>query len=176
MEIKVYCAFDEMIPLNGFKPNPDNPNQHSSEQIDRLAKIIEHNGWRHPIIVSKQTGFVIVGHGRLLAAKKLKLKYAPVHYQDFRDTDEEYQFMVADNGISEWSDLDFSMINEKLKDIGPMDIELLGISNFMVDKSENNSQKDTVKKYVLQIEFADEQDMQKEYEELISKGLMVAIV
>lgn len=50
-------------------PHPKNPNRHSEDQIKRIVKIIQENGWRHPIIVSTLSNKIIVGHGRLEAAK-----------------------------------------------------------------------------------------------------------
>jgi hypothetical protein len=123
-----------------LKPHPRNPNKHSPEQIDRLIKLIEAYGWRHPIIVSNQTGLVIVGHGRLEAALKMKLDLVPVDHQDFRDEDEEYGFMVADNASAEWSDLDYAQINVDLTSLGPdFDIELLGLRDFVLEAADKKT-------------------------------------
>lgn len=119
--------------ITKLKPNPKNPNQHDESQIDRLCKLIKHHGFRVPIIISRQSGFIAAGHGRLEASKKLGLSSVPVMYQDFESPDIEYQFMVADNAIQGWSDLDLSKINFDIADIGPFDIELLGLKSFVVE-------------------------------------------
>lgn len=124
----------EMVAPNKLKPRPDNRNKHPDDQIDRLVKVIEYQGFRRPIIVSNQSGQIVCGHGRLLAAKRLKLKQVPVIYQDYTSPEQEYADHVADNAIAEWADLDLSAINTDLANLGEdFDIELLGIKQFSLD-------------------------------------------
>lgn len=135
--MKIMCKYDKLVKLNELKQHKRNPNHHSEEQIHRLAKIIDHYGIRHPIIVDKTTGLIVVGHGRLAAAKAMGLETFPVVYQEFKDADEVYSFMVADNGISEWAELNLSMINTDMANLGPdFDIELLGIKDFEIEPSD----------------------------------------
>jgi hypothetical protein len=77
---KVFCAFDSLTATDDLKPNPNNPNKHPKEQIKQLAKIIKFNGWRAPITVSKRSGFIVRGHGRLAAAKELGTTSVPVDF------------------------------------------------------------------------------------------------
>ena len=87
--VEVWCSFEELAKVDALKENPKNPNKHPDSQIELLAKNIKYLGWRHPITVSKRSGFIVAGHGRLMAAKKLGLKIVPVDYQDFNsDADE----------------------------------------------------------------------------------------
>lgn len=69
--VPVFCAHDAIVPLKDLRPNPKNPNQHPPEQIKLLASIIRATGWRAPITVSKRSGLVTKGHGRLMAAQLL---------------------------------------------------------------------------------------------------------
>lgn len=127
----------EFVSVKDLKPNPKNRNKHPKDQIERLAKIISEQGFRRPIIVSNQSGLVVVGHGRLMAAKKLKLETVPVIYQDYATPELEYADQVADNAIALWAELDFSGINSDVPDLGPdFDIDLLGIKNFEIDVSD----------------------------------------
>lgn len=138
----------EWISIDQLKPHPKNRNQHSKEQVARLAQIIKYQGWRSPIIVSKLSGFIVAGHGRLEAAYKLKQKEVPVVYQDFIDEAQEYAFLVSDNAIASWSELDLSGINTDIGDLGPdFNIDLLGIENFTIevaDKLEPGCDEDEV--------------------------------
>ena len=77
------CAFDELVPVEKLVPNPRNPNQHPEAQVALLAKVITHQGWRAPIVVSTRSGFIVAGHGRYEAAKVLGLESVPVDYQEF---------------------------------------------------------------------------------------------
>jgi len=126
-----------MVSVDELKPHPKNPNSHSKEQIKRLAQILEYQGWRYPIKVSVNTGYITSGHGRLEAARLLGLKQVPVSFQEYLDEDQEYADIVADNAIASWSELDFSAINEELATFSPdFDIDLLGIDGFKIDAAE----------------------------------------
>ncbi|MBU2700601.1 ParB-like chromosome segregation protein Spo0J [Sporomusaceae bacterium BoRhaA] len=69
--VPVHCAYDELADITMLVPNSRNPNTHPQKQIELLAKIIKSQGWRAPITVSTRYGFVVRGHGRLLAAQLL---------------------------------------------------------------------------------------------------------
>lgn len=132
----MHCLYDELVEPNALKPNPKNPNRHSQEQIERLKKILEYQGFRYAIKISKQSGFITSGHGRLEAAKRLGLKQVPVVYQDYVDADQEYADIVADNSIAAWAELDLAAINLEIPNMGPFDIDLLGIKDFTIDIAE----------------------------------------
>jgi len=83
--------------------NPRNPNKHPQEQIKLLATIIRSQGWRAPITVSRQSGYVVRGHGRLAAAILLGTEVVPVDYQNYATEAEEWADLIADNRIAELS-------------------------------------------------------------------------
>lgn len=131
------CAYNQEVEIDKLIPHPRNPNKHNNKQISLLAKIIEKQGWRNPITVSKKSGYVVAGHARLKAAKSLGCKTVPVDYQDFEDDAMEYAHMVADNKIAELSKIDMSMINVDVMEFGPdFDLDLLGMIDFKVDIAE----------------------------------------
>ncbi len=130
--MKVHCLFDKMVSVHELKPHPKNMNKHPQEQIERLAKILEYQGFRYPIKVSKQSGFITSGHGRLEAAKLLKATHVPVNYQGYVDEAQEYADIVADNAIASWSDLDLAAINHELLSLPDFDLDLLGIEDFKI--------------------------------------------
>lgn len=130
MEIK--CKFDELKDPSLLVEHPRNANTHSDRQIDLLAKLIEHTGFRHPIIVSKLSGFIVAGHGRLAAAKSMSLKEVPVVYQDFKNEAEEFQFLIADNKIAELASHDDIKMLEGIKELKIEDFELLGLDGFEI--------------------------------------------
>lgn len=132
--MQVHCAHDEIQPLEKLIPHPRNPNTHTDEQIDLLARIMDAQGVRNPIKVSTLSGFITAGHGRLLAAKKNGWKDFPVDLQDYESEAMEYADLVADNAIAELSKQDLSKINIDIQDLGPdLDVELLGIPDFTVE-------------------------------------------
>lgn len=126
-----------LLPIEQIKPWPKNPNKHSKDQIERLAKLIKYQGFRNPLIISKRSGFLIVGHGRLEAAKHLGLKELPCLLQDYDSGEQEYAHCVADNAIADWAELDLSSIIDETVNFSPnFDLELLGLKDFSLDGGE----------------------------------------
>lgn len=129
-DIPVYCAYDEIVAVDKLKPNPRNPNKHPKEQVKLLGKIIRGNGWRNPITVSAQSGLIVKGHGRLLAAQLEELEEVPVEYQSYDCEEAELADLTADNRIAELSQTDNKMLADIFADIdtGTIDFELSGYS------------------------------------------------
>ena len=139
MEITIHCKYDELVNPRSLKDPPKNRNKHGQDQIERLAKLYKYHGIRHPIIISRNTGLIVAGHGRKLAALRAGIKEMPVVYQDFDSSEAEYAFIQADNAIALWAELDLSSINQDLSDLGPdFDINMLGIRDFKLDLNEDN--------------------------------------
>lgn len=135
-KVKILCAFDEMRDVESLILNPRNNNKHPAAQIEQLAKIIEYSGFRSPVVVSNRSGFVVKGHGRIEAAKKLGLKEVPVDLQDYESEAQEWADMVADNKIASYAEFDEELTKELLKDIesSGLDLELSGFSQDDADK------------------------------------------
>lgn len=150
--MKVRCLFDKMVKLKELKPHPKNRNKHPDEQITRLAEILEYQGWRYPIKVSKLSGFITAGHGRLEAATKLGLKEVPVNFQEYESEEQEYADLTADNAIALWAEIDLAAINVDLADLGPdFNIDLLGLKDFILepaDKLEPGADEDEIPEHV----------------------------
>ena len=119
----VNCAFDEMVALEKIIPNPRNLNQHPEGQINLLAKIIVHQGWRSPIVISNRSGFVVAGHGRYEAAKRLGLSTVPVDYKDFPTEADEHAHLIADNRIAELAEADQAGLRELLGELTAADFD-----------------------------------------------------
>lgn len=115
--LKVHCAFDEMVPIEQVVPNPRNPNQHPKKQLELLAKIISGQGWRAPITVSRRSGFVVRGHGRLAAAQIIGCQEVPVDWQDYESEAAEYADLIADNRLAELSEIDTDIMAELIKEV-----------------------------------------------------------
>ena len=128
------CEGIELVELHKLTPHPKNPNKHPKEQIERLVKVIDYQGFRNPLVVSNLSGFIVAGHGRLEAAKILKLDKVPVIFQDFENEAMEYAHLNADNALALWAELDLGQINTDFLDLGPdLDIDMLGIKDFVIE-------------------------------------------
>lgn len=130
----IHCKFDELIDPNKLKNHPKNRNKHGQDQIERLAELYKYHGIRHPIIVSEQSGFIVAGHGRKLAAIRSGVKEMPVVFQSFSDSASEYAFLQADNAIASWAELDIENIKLDIGDFPNLDLNMLGIRDFQADE------------------------------------------
>ncbi len=128
---KVYCAHDEMVEVEKLVPHPRNPNTHPDSQIALLAKVIQAQGWRQAITVSKLSGFIVKGHGRLMAARVGGCLKVPVDYQDYENEAAEHADMVADNRIAELAEIDRSVLKDLMEDLdtGAFDMDLTGFDS-----------------------------------------------
>lgn len=121
---EIHCAHTDVINIEKVVPNPRNPNTHPEEQIELLAKIISAHGWRVPITVSRRSGYIVRGHGRLYAARLLNLDVVPVDYQDYESDAMEWADLLADNRIAELAETDDALLDELLEEIHKSDVDL----------------------------------------------------
>lgn len=133
--VPVFCAHDAIVDAAKLVPNPKNPNTHPDAQIQALGRIIRQTGWRQPITVSKLSGFIVKGHGRLSAALLEGLKEVPVDYQNYANAAEEYADLVADNRIAELAEIDQKLLADIFADIdtGEIPMELTGYTEDEVE-------------------------------------------
>ena len=125
--VKVHCPFEMAVDLVELVEHPRNPNKHGDKQIALLAKIIRNQGWRNPIVVSADSGFIVAGHGRLMAAKVLNVEQVPVDYQPFDNEAEEYAHLIADNRIAELAEADKSELAKLVRELeDKIDLDLTG--------------------------------------------------
>ena len=142
-DIPIHCARDRLADVTAIIANPRNPNRHGDKQIALLAKIIKHQGWRAPIVVSKRSGFIVAGHGRLQAALLLGCQSVPVNDQDFATEADEWAHLVADNRIAELAEMDGAELKIILTDLesNGYDLDVTGFDAEAV--GEITAQRDT---------------------------------
>jgi DNA modification methylase len=105
----------EYLPIKDLKPYERNAKKHDETQIKNVAESIKQFGFAQPIVVDRNN-VVIIGHCRLLASKKLKLKEVPVvRMEDL--TDEQVQKLrLLDNRLNE-SEWDFDLLAEDVQQL-----------------------------------------------------------
>lgn len=181
--VEVRCAFTRMAPITELVPNPRNPNHHSEEQIRLLAKVIRHQGWRSPIVVSNRSGHVVAGHGRLLAAKHLGISEVPVDFQTFATEADEMAHLVADNRLSELAEINDEELAAILKGAdGDLDSELMGFTADELAKLTSYSEPDAPADFNYSEQFGvvvicqDEAGQKKTYDKLQAQGFNCKVV
>lgn len=137
------CSHTGLVDISTLKPNPKNPNKHPAKQIQLLSKIIQYQGQRSPIVVSKKSGFIVKGHARLEAIKALGWTKVAVDFQDYDDSAQEFADLVADNKIAELADHDDAFMIQTIQDDFPnIDLELLGLDDFELPQSPDEAKEE----------------------------------
>ena len=85
--------------IEEVKPYANNPRK-NDDAVEATANSIKEFGWQQPIVVDKN-GVIIVGHTRLKAAKKLKLKQVPVVVAENLTDEQVKAYRLADNKTGE---------------------------------------------------------------------------
>lgn len=102
-----------MRKVSELTPYEKNAKTHDKRQIDNVAQSIKELGWLQPLVVDKD-GVVVVGHCRLLAAKKLKQKEVPCLIADDLTDEQIKKYRVLDNKLNE-SPWDLELLAEDIE-------------------------------------------------------------
>lgn len=124
------------IAIEKVIPYEKNAKKHPKSQIEQVAASIKEFGFNQPIVVDKNN-VLIVGHGRLEAAKLLGLKEVPFITADLTE-EQAMAYRLADNKLNE-SDWDMKLVVDELKLLSEPMLDLTG---FSVDLILENSEKD----------------------------------
>lgn len=134
----------KIVPLKDIKLNPKNRNIHPPAQISQFVTILKANGFRSPGVISNRSGLLVIGHGRYLALEALKEKEMPCLYQDFDSEEQEFQCAVADNALAAQATLDLTNIHVDLQEMGPFDLDLLGVKDFQFEPTPGKTDEDEI--------------------------------
>ena len=114
----------QFLSPNTLKPYENNPRQ-NGDAVDSVAASIKEFGFKQPIVVDRDM-VVIVGHTRLKAAKKLKLKKVPVLVADDLSEEQVNAYRLADNKTNELAEWDLDRLSEELDKILDIDMTDFG--------------------------------------------------
>jgi len=109
MEI-IERSVDELIPYI------NNSRKHSDEQVAQIAASIKEFGWTNPILVDGDKG-IIAGHGRLMAARKLKMDKVPTIELAHLTDSQRKALIIADNKLALNADWDNELLTIELNEL-----------------------------------------------------------
>ena len=104
----------ELWPIDKLVPYTRNPRTHSEAQIAQIAASIVEFGFNCPILVDTESG-IVAGHGRLAAAKMLKLEQVPVIILDHLTPAQRRAYLLADNKLAELAGWDEDLLRLELQ-------------------------------------------------------------
>ena len=108
-------------------PYAMNSRDHSDDQIAQLAASIREFGFTNPIIIDEKNN-LIAGHGRLLAARKLKMDRVPAVVVTGFDDRKRRALVIADNKLALNATWNIEALMTEVKDLGEEFGELMGFS------------------------------------------------
>ena len=112
-----------LIKIGELREYSSNPKIHEEKQIQQIAKSIERFGFNNPILIDEKSE-VIAGHGRLLAAKLLKLETVPVVRLIHLSEAEKRAYRIADNKLSENGRWDTDLLKLEFSEIEKLALNL----------------------------------------------------
>ena len=104
-------------------PYARNSRTHSSEQVSQLAASIREWGWTIPVLIDED-GMIIAGHGRVLAAQKLKMETVPVVIAKGWTDAQKRAYVVADNKLALNAGWDNEILENELRELQDAGINL----------------------------------------------------
>ncbi|MGA2598527.1 MAG: DNA methyltransferase [Bryobacteraceae bacterium] len=124
----------ELWPIDRLVPYAKNPRTHSEEQVAQIAASIVEFGFTAPILVASDAG-ILAGHGRLLAARKLRLPEVPVVVLDHLSETQRRAYVIADNQLALNAGWNLELLRVELESLkeNDFDLDLIGFSDKELD-------------------------------------------
>lgn len=126
----------KMVKIDDIVPYENNAKKHPDDQVEHIANSIKEFGFRQPLVID-QNNVVVIGHGRLLAAKRLGMTEVPVLYADGLTDAQVNALRLADNKTNE-SDWDFDALEEELADLlDELDMTVFGFDEMVEEEMQD---------------------------------------
>ena len=113
-------------------PFAKNSRTHSDAQVAQIAASIREFGFTNPVLVDEANG-IIAGHGRVMAARKLKLTEVPCIRLAHLSDAQKRAYVIADNKLALNAGWDEAMLKLELADLKALDFDL-DLTGFNTDE------------------------------------------
>jgi len=97
------------LKIADLKPHERNPRTHTKKQIRQIADSISRFGFTNPVLVD-EAGRIISGHGRVEAARLLRMEQVPVRRTADLGEAERRAYIIADNRLAELAGWDSELL------------------------------------------------------------------
>jgi ParB-like chromosome segregation protein Spo0J len=161
-------------------PYARNARKHSAAQINKIVASIREFGFLAPVIIDANNG-IVAGHGRILAAQKLKLTNVPCVRAAYLSEAQKRAYVLADNRLALESEWDEEMLALEFTDLKSEDFDslLTGFDEKEIKKlltacvEETKSlDKDVIaSRFEILCELKDEKGQEALFDELTKRGV-----
>jgi DNA modification methylase len=128
----------QYIKISELKPYENNARTHSNEQIEAICNSIKEFGFINPVIID-ENNMILVGHGRIEAAKVLGIDEAPYRRVTNLTEDQKRAYILADNKLSDLGGWDEDLLAQELGEI-ELDMSLFGFDNIDIGDFDINEE------------------------------------
>jgi DNA modification methylase len=122
----------EQIGIATLIPFAKNSRTHSDAQVAQIAASIREFGFTNPVLIDEANG-IIAGHGRVMAARKLKLTEVPCIRLAHLSDAQKRAYVIADNKLALNAGWDEAMLKLELADLKALDFDL-DLTGFNTDE------------------------------------------
>ena len=113
-------------------PYINNAREHSEAQVTQIASSIREFGFTNPLLID-ESGGIIAGHGRLMAAKKLEMDEVPCIVLSGLSKAKKKALILADNKLALNATWDEELLKLELESLAEMDVDI-GLTGFDVNE------------------------------------------
>lgn len=155
------------IPIGEIVPYARNAKKHDKRQIDNVAESICQYGFVQPVVIDRD-GVIVIGHCRVLAAKKLGMEAVPCVCVDDLTPEQVNALRIVDNKSAEdgaaW---DFDMLSMELPeiDLSAFDFDL----DFQDTDETELTNEEREQEFKERMERGELSDDDEEYQEFLKK-------
>ena len=122
----------EQWPIDRLVPYAKNSRTHSDAQVAQIAASIKEWGFTTAVLVD-ESGSIIAGHGRVMAARKLGMASLPVMVAAGWTDAQKRAYVIADNKLALNAGWDNEMLRLELGELQEMDFDL-DLTGFKADE------------------------------------------
>ena len=119
----------ENVEVRKLVPYSNNAKIHGKNQLEKLKDSISEFGFLTPCLIDQDYN-IIAGHGRVLAAKELKIRKVPCVFVEGLSEQQRRAYILADNRLGELGEWDMELVAQELNALTDegFNIDLTGFS------------------------------------------------
>ena len=114
----------QLVPISKLVPYVNNARTHSPEQITKLCFSLQEFGFINPAIINRDFN-VIVGHGRILAAKEEDIQEVPCVFANHLTEAQKKAYIIANNRMAMDAGWDEEFLRVEIESLQGTDFDSL---------------------------------------------------
>lgn len=124
----------ELVSVTALVPYARNSRTHDDAQVAQVAASIREFGFTNPVLID-ESGGIIAGHGRVMAARKLGMDKVPCIRLAYLTEAQKRAYVIADNKLALNAGWDDELLRLEVADLQEMnfDLGLLGFEQGELD-------------------------------------------